>query len=154
MDTIQVQTDDFNVQQHYDALRQCNHQAGAVVFFVGTVRDMNLDSQVQALELEHYPGMTEHSLQQIVAAARRRWPLLNVRLVHRVGKLSLGEQIVFVGVSSAHRQAAFEACHYIMDWLKTDAPFWKKEHTHEGPRWLEARADDQQAKDRWRDSHE
>ncbi|GGY53277.1 molybdopterin synthase catalytic subunit [Bacterioplanes sanyensis] len=153
MDSIQVQRQDFNLAEEYHALSR-DPQAGAIALFVGQVRDMNLGSDVQALELEHYPGMTERSLQHIVNTAHQRWQLTSVRVIHRYGYLNLGEQIVLVGVSSVHRQSAFDACQFIMDWLKTDAPFWKKEHTRDGQRWLEAKACDQQARDKWLDSHE
>lgn len=153
MDHIQVQQQDFDVGEHYRAL-SADPQAGAIALFVGQVRDMNLGAEVQALELEHYPGMTERSLEHIVATARQRWELTGARVIHRYGRLSLGEQIVLVGVSSAHRQSAFDACQFIMDWLKTDAPFWKKEHTGDGQRWLDAKACDRKARDKWLDSHE
>ena len=153
MNLVQVQSQDFVVGDEYQALSS-DPKAGAIALFVGQVRDMNLDADVDALELEHYPGMTERCLQHIVEAAQARWPLLGYRLIHRYGKLQLGDQIVLVAVSSMHRQAAFDACQYIMDRLKTDAPFWKKEHTRSGQRWLEVKACDQQARDEWRDSLE
>ncbi len=122
---ISVQEHDFNVGDEYQLLAE-GTAAGAVVTFIGKVRDMNLGDDVTGLSLEHYPGMTEKSLNDIVAQAKERWPLLKVKVIHRVGDLELGDQIVFVGVSSAHRGAAFDSCEFIMDYLKTNAPFWKK----------------------------
>ncbi|OYD23071.1 molybdopterin synthase catalytic subunit MoaE [Oceanimonas baumannii] len=145
---IRVQTDDFCLATEYAALSQ-SHQTGAVVTFVGKVRDMNQGSVVSGMTLEHYPGMTEHALQQIVAEAKQRWPLLECRVIHRVGALALGDQIVFVGVASQHREAAFAACHFIMDYLKTRAPFWKKERTADGERWVEAKDSDTDAAKKW-----
>ncbi|MFD2177330.1 molybdopterin synthase catalytic subunit MoaE [Veronia pacifica] len=145
---ISVQEKDFCVGDEYTNLNRDNAD-GAVVTFVGKVRDMNLGDEVTGLTLEHYPGMTEKSLSSIVSEAKTRWPLNRVRVIHRVGKLALGEQIVFVGVSSAHRKAAFEACEFIMDYLKTRAPFWKKEQLKDEERWIEAKASDDVAADRW-----
>ncbi|MBP8268190.1 MAG: molybdopterin synthase catalytic subunit MoaE, partial [Aeromonas sp.] len=123
---------------------------GAIVSFVGKVRDFNQGEHVKGLALEHYPGMTEKALANIVAEARGRWPLQECTLIHRIGELLLGDQIVLVVVSSAHREAAFEACHFIMDFLKTRAPFWKKELIADGvQRWVEARASDDAALARW-----
>ncbi len=145
---IRVQTDDFSVNDEYQGL-STDFSAGAVVFFVGKVRDFNQGDSVTGVSLEHYPGMTEKSLDAIVTQAKERWPILGCRLIHRVGDLALGDQIVFVGVSSPHRQAAFEACAFIMDFLKTQAPFWKKEATETGARWVDARESDQSALTRW-----
>lgn len=146
---IRVQTEDFELGVEYAALSR-SHQTGAVVTFVGKVREMNQGEAVSGMTLEHYPGMTEHSLAQIVEEAHRRWPLLECRVIHRVGRLELGDQIVFVGVASHHREAAFEACHFIMDYLKTRAPFWKKETTAGGEeRWVEAKDSDTQAARKW-----
>lgn len=117
--------------------------------FVGKVRDMNLGDEVIGLSLEHYPGMTEKALAEICDQAEQRWPLLDIRVIHRVGDLDIGDQIVFVGVSSAHRGAAFEACEFVMDYLKTKAPFWKKERTSESTRWVESRDSDAKAAERW-----
>lgn len=122
---VSVQIEDFSVEQEYQRLSE-GAAAGAVVTFVGKVRDMNLGDNVIGLHLEHYPGMTEKSLSDICDQAESRWPLLGVRVIHRVGDMDSGDQIVFVGVSSAHRGAAFDACEFIMDYLKTQAPFWKK----------------------------
>jgi len=149
MDSIKVQTDDFNIADEYQALCGQNTEAGAIVFFSGLVRDRNEGSDVTGLFLEHYPGMTERSLEDIVKQARLRWPILQVRLIHRVGQLDINDQIVFVGVSSAHREAAFDACRFIMDFLKTEAPFWKKETRTDGHHWIESQTKDQEAKTRW-----
>jgi len=144
-----VQQADFDVAHEYAELRNDNRSDGAVVFFTGLVREMNQGSHVSGLTLEHYPGMTEKALQQIVADACSRWPVNRVRLIHRVGTLAISDQIVFVGVSSSHREAAFDACYYIMDYLKNRAPFWKKEVTSDGERWVEALDKDKQALDKW-----
>lgn len=149
MDYISVREADFNVQQEYDALSQSNTQDGAVVLFVGRVRDLNLGEAVFQLELEHYPEMADKALSEIVAEAHRRWPLGRVRVIHRVGKLLPADQIVLVGTTSPHRQAAFESAEYIMDVLKTRAPFWKKESTQQGEQWVEARSSDDKQADRW-----
>ena len=146
---ISVQTHAFDAGQLLNQMHAEQLGIGAVVSFVGYVRDFNQDATVSELFLEHYPGMTEKALQQIVAQAEQRWPLLKVQLVHRVGWLGLGEPIVFVAVASAHRQAAFNAAEFIMDYLKTRAPFWKKEQTLDGERWVEGRVSDQQAAARW-----
>ncbi|MGF1686211.1 molybdopterin synthase catalytic subunit MoaE [Photobacterium japonica] len=145
---ISVQFDDFSVADEYAALSQ-GTEAGAVVTFIGKVRDFNQGDSVTGLSLEHYPGMTEKSLEAIVEESKTRWPLLQVRVIHRVGDLALGDQIVFVGVTSAHRGAAFQACEFIMDYLKTRAPFWKKEQTPDESRWVDARETDTSAADRW-----
>ncbi|WP_297482373.1 molybdopterin synthase catalytic subunit MoaE [uncultured Photobacterium sp.] len=145
---ILVQHEDFSVADEYAKLADGN-EAGAVVTFIGKVRDFNQGDVVTGLSLEHYPGMTEKALQEIIVQARSRWPLLQTRVIHRVGDLELGDQIVFVGVTSAHRGAAFEACEFIMDYLKTRAPFWKKEQTPSESRWVDARETDNSAADRW-----
>ncbi|AIU66221.1 MULTISPECIES: molybdopterin synthase catalytic subunit MoaE [Vibrio] len=149
MERVSVQFEDFSVGAEYEALAQ-GTASGAVVTFVGKVRDMNLGDNVTGLSLEHYPGMTEKALGEICQQAEQRWPLLDVRVIHRVGDLDIGDQIVFVGVSSAHRGAAFEACEFIMDYLKTKAPFWKKERTTEETRWVESRESDAKAAERWK----
>lgn len=146
---INVQTQDFDVAQEYAAMRQDNTQDGAIVFFSGLVRDMNQGHGVKGLFLEHYPAMTEKSLAQIVDQACARWPLSRVRLIHRVGQLHISDQIVLVAVSSRHREAAFEACHFIMDYLKKRAPFWKKETTDQGDTWVAALDKDTHALDKW-----
>ncbi|SDH78202.1 molybdopterin synthase subunit MoaE [Vibrio xiamenensis] len=149
MDTrVAVQHEDFDLNIEYQKLAQ-GSSAGAVVTFVGKVRDMNLGDNVIGLSLEHYPGMTEKSLSEICDQAEQRWPLLGVKVIHRVGDLDIGDQIVLVGVASAHRGAAFEACEFIMDYLKTQAPFWKKERTTEQTRWVESRDSDALAAKRW-----
>lgn len=145
---VQVQTADFDMAAEYAALSE-SYQTGAVVTFVGKVREMNDGSRVSGLTLEHYPGMTEKALQGIVEQAQVRWPLLGCKVIHRVGALALGEQIVFVGVASQHRDAAFAACQFMMDYLKTQAPFWKKEQTTQGAVWLEAKDSDTQAAQSW-----
>ena len=148
---ISVQQEDFDISSEYRLLTQDAESEGAVVTFTGLVRDFNQGSRVASLTLEHYPGMTEKSLADIVMQAKQRWSLGKVRLIHRVGKLSLADQIVFVGVSSKHREAAFEACQFIMDYLKNRAPFWKKETTQHGQRWVSFNQKDKEAADRWRD---
>mgnify|MGYP000963974978 CR=1 FL=1 len=142
--SISVQTQDFDPGMEMDALAT-GAEAGAVASFVGHVRG----GEVRAMTLEHYPGMTEKALAGIVAEARERWPLLAVRVVHRVGRLLPDERIVFVGVAASHRQAAFAACEFIMDYLKTRAPFWKREETAAGSRWVDARESDDAAARRW-----
>ena len=146
---IRVQEADFDLSRELAALRAGDGRVGAVVSFIGTVRDLNEGSAVSEMELEHYPGMTEKALGDIVAQARARWPLFGVQLIHRVGPLKPLDQIVLVACSSAHRGEAFAACEFIMDYLKTDAPFWKKEQTPEGARWVDARASDDSAKRKW-----
>jgi molybdopterin synthase catalytic subunit len=148
--SVSVQPEDFDLGREYDALIADDRSIGAVVAFVGTVRDLNLADDVVALELEHYPGMTEKSLNNILNAAAGRWSLQGARIVHRVGKMYPGDQIVVVLTASAHRGDAYEANNFIMDYLKTEAPFWKKEWTHEGSRWIEARASDDKAAARWK----
>ncbi|NOH95405.1 molybdopterin synthase catalytic subunit MoaE [Vibrio sp. 99-70-13A1] len=145
---VLVTKDDFCVGKEYDFLGE-GTSAGAVVTFVGKVRDMNLGDNVIGLSLEHYSGMTEKSLSEICDQAETRWPIQRMRVIHRVGDLDIGDQIVYVGVSSAHRGAAFEACEFVMDFLKTKAPFWKKERTTESTRWVESRDSDTQAAERW-----
>ncbi|MCG9647047.1 molybdopterin synthase catalytic subunit MoaE [Vibrio brasiliensis] len=146
---VSVQFEDFSLNAEYDLLAD-GTSAGAVVTFVGKVRDMNLGDNVTGLSLEHYPGMTEKALGEICDEAEQRWPLLKIRVIHRVGDLDIGDQIVFVGVSSAHRGAAFEACEFVMDYLKTKAPFWKKERTSEATRWVDSRDSDAKAAERWK----
>ncbi|WP_248794747.1 molybdopterin synthase catalytic subunit MoaE [Pseudomonas sp. MWU13-2105] len=147
---IRVQVQAFDPGAEVNALHAANLGIGAVVSFVGYVRDFNDGREVAGMFLEHYPGMTEKALGKIVAQARERWPLLGLEVLHRVGALEPGEPIVFVGVTSGHRQAAFDACNFVMDYLKTQAPFWKKENTAEGPHWVEGRASDQAAAERWK----
>ena len=149
MATVRVQADDFDLNAEVAALRARNPKIGAVACFVGTVRDLNEGDSVAAMELEHYPGMTEKSLAEIVDQARERWPLGRVTIIHRIGEMWPGEEIVFVGVTSAHRGSAFAAGEFMMDYLKTRAPFWKREATPEGERWVDARDSDRQAAERW-----
>ncbi|KKB04554.1 molybdopterin synthase catalytic subunit MoaE [Pantoea anthophila] len=149
MDTqIRVGPAPFDMAEAYRWLAACDED-GAVVTFTGKVRNHNLGSDVAALTLEHYPGMTEKALQEIVAAARERWPLQRVTVIHRVGELFPGDEIVLIGVTSAHRGSAFSAAEFIMDYLKTRAPFWKREATEQGDRWVDARDSDHQAAQRW-----
>lgn len=131
-----IQTADFDVSYEYSRLINENEKDGAVVFFVGLVRDFNQGNTVKGLFLEHYPGMTESSLQQLASQAAEKWPLGRIRIIHRVGALSLSDQIVFVGVSSVHRKASFEAAQHIMDTLKSSVPLWKKEQTTIGEVWV------------------
>jgi molybdopterin synthase catalytic subunit len=147
--SIAVQTDDFNVGDEYAQLVENDKDAGAVVFFVGRVREMNQSRLVSGLSLEYYPGMTERVLEQIMDVTRQRWDLISVRIVHRVGQLYLSDQIVFVGVTSQHREHAFQAAEFLMDFLKTQAPFWKKEITAQGEMWVEAKESDQQRAIMW-----
>jgi molybdopterin synthase catalytic subunit len=148
--SVAVQSADFDLSREYTALLAQDRGIGAIVAFVGTVRDLNLAQDVVALELEHYPGMTEKSLRKILDAATERWSLQGARIVHRIGKMYPGDQIVLVLTASAHRGDAYEANNFIMDYLKTEAPFWKKEWTPEGPRWIDARNSDDKAAARWK----
>ena len=147
---IRVQREDFDVGQEIAALTRGNHKIGGLSVFVGLVRDIAGDQAVAAMNLEHYPGMTEKMLARIEAEARERWPLEDSLIVHRYGRLEPGDQIVLVATASAHRQAAIEACHFLIDWLKTQAPFWKLEETPAGEHWVEARASDDEAANKWR----
>ncbi len=147
---VQVQDGDFDATALQAALLDDDSATGGVVTFTGYVRSSNEQRDVQALELEHYPGMTEKSIGAILEEAARRWPLQAATAVHRVGVLRPGEQSVWVGASSAHREAAFAAAEFIMDYLKTRAPFWKKEHAGEGEHWVEARDSDAARARRWR----
>jgi molybdopterin synthase catalytic subunit len=146
---VRIQTEDFDLSTEIAALRAGRAGVGAVVSFVGTVRDINQGTGVSSLTLEHYPGMTDKSLEDIVAQATSRWQLDQVLVIHRVGPLQPLDQIVLVAVTSAHRGEAFEACEFVMDWLKTRAPFWKKEATPQGERWVDARESDDAAAARW-----
>ena len=147
--TVRVQTEDFDAGAEMAAMRRRNPKIGAIASFVGVVRDMNEGAHVAQMTLEHYPGMTEKALDQIVAQASTRWDIYEVLIVHRVGTLRPTDQIVLVIVASAHRGEAFQACEFLMDYLKTRAPFWKKESTPEGSRWVEARKADDAAAERW-----
>jgi molybdopterin synthase catalytic subunit len=146
---VRVQTSDFDVGAEIRLLRATDARVGAVASFIGTVRDRNDGDAVHELFLEHYPGMTERELERICCEARSRWDILDALVVHRVGKLRPTDQIVLVVVTSGHRGEAFAACEFIMDYLKTQAPFWKREDTPAGPRWVEARATDDEAAARW-----
>ncbi len=149
MATVRVQAGDFDLNAEVSALRARNPKIGAVACFVGTVRDVNDGETVAAMELEHYPGMTEKALERIAADACRRWPGIDVTIVHRVGKLYPLDQIVLVATVAAHRGDAFASCEFVMDYLKTQAPFWKKEATADGERWVDARSADDAALARW-----
>jgi len=147
---IRVQRDDFDTGIELDRLARDDHAIGGVASFIGLVRDMGGPAAVSALNLEHYPGMTERKLAEIEAEANRRWPLSASLIIHRYGRLEPGDRIVLVATASPHREAALAACHFLIDWLKTDAPFWKSEETPQGERWVPARAEDDEATRRWR----
>ena len=146
---VRVQTGDFDVSAEIAALRKDDPRVGGVASFIGVVRDLNEGGTVSEMTLEHYPGMTESALEKIVAEAKSRWDIYDALVVHRIGRLKPTDQIVLVVVTSAHRGEAFQACEFLMDYLKTRAPFWKKEQTGEGARWVEARSADDAAADRW-----
>lgn len=147
--TVRVQVEDFDVGAELLALRQGNPKIGAIACFVGLVRDMNEGDAVAGMSLEHYPGMTEKALAAIVDEAKGRWDIYNALVIHRVGDLKPTDQIVLVAVTGAHRGEAFAACEFIMDYLKTRAPFWKREETPQGARWVDARESDEKAAGRW-----
>jgi molybdopterin synthase catalytic subunit len=147
--TVSIQTQDFDVSQELAALRKGDARVGAVCSFLGTVRERNDGSSVASMELEHYPGMTEKSISAMMDEAKKRFDIFAARVIHRVGLLHPEDQIVFVAVTSAHRGESFKACEFLMDYLKTQAPFWKKEVTPEGARWVDARVSDDQALARW-----
>jgi molybdopterin synthase catalytic subunit len=147
--TVRVQIEDFDVGLELNQLRIARKDTGAIVSFVGQVRDINEGDSVTQLTLEHYPGMTEKALEAIVQQAKTRWDFFDALIIHRVGALMPTDQIVLVAVSAAHRGEAFKACEFIMDFLKTEAPFWKKEVTQAGERWLEAKQSDDNARERW-----
>lgn len=149
MTTVRVQNEDFDVAWEMRKLCAGNTKIGAVVSFVGLVRDVNDGSSVSCMTLEHYPGMTEAALSMIVEQAKGRWEILDCTIIHRIGSLKPADQIVLVLVASAHRGQAFEACEFIMDYLKTRAPLWKKEQTEAGEHWVEAREGDESAASRW-----
>jgi len=146
---VRVQQEDFDTGRELESLTRGRVDVGALASFVGLVRDANDGSKVSGMTLEHYPGMTEKALEDICAQAMSRWDLIDTLVIHRVGALKPGDRIVLVGVSSAHRGDAFAACEFIMDYLKTRAPFWKREETPQGARWVEARASDDDAAGRW-----
>lgn len=147
---VRVQREDFDCGAEIAALRHGDGRVGAVAAFIGTVRDVNEALGVASMTLEHYPGMTEKAVQRICEEAASRWDLLDTLVIHRVGQLQPCDQIVLVAVTSAHRGDAFAACEFIMDYLKTEAPFWKKELTPQGERWVAARSTDDEAAARWR----
>ena len=146
---IRVQREDFDVGAEIERLSRGRPGVGGIVSFVGVVRGAAGGETIGAMTLEHYPGMTEKLLAEIEAEARQRWPLEDALVIHRYGRLEPGERIVLVITAAAHRQAAFEACEFLVDWLKTKAPFWKLEETPSGPRWVEAQSSDDQAMKRW-----
>ena len=153
---VRVQTEDFDAGAEIARLRAANPAIGAVASFIGVARDVNDGAPVATLTLEHYPGMTERALENIIAQAHSRWNVLDILVVHRVGELRPLDQIVLVVVTSAHRGEAFAACEFVMDYLKTEAPFWKREATPQGTRWVDARDSDTDARARWdeREAHE
>ena len=146
---VKIQTEDFDLSHEVAQLRSAKPQVGAVCAFVGTVRDRNEGSDVSTLELEHYPGMTEKSIQQMMVDAHKRFDIISSKVIHRVGVLGPLDQIVLVAVTSAHRGQSFQACEFLMDYLKTQAPFWKKETGPHGSHWVDARVSDDQALARW-----
>ena len=146
---IRIQQQAFDTGAELHRLKADNSNIGGTVVFVGTVRDVSGNDSVSAMTLEHYPGMTEKALEEIEAEAQRRWPLDASLIVHRYGRLEPGDDIVLVITASAHREAAFEACHFLIDWLKTKAPFWKLEENAQGARWVEAKDSDDDAASRW-----
>ena len=148
MDKVIVQAKDFDLTTEVNLARSKNSEIGAIVSFVGTVRDLQSET-LKSLTLEHYPEMTEKSLESIVIKARSRWELENISIIHRVGKLLISDQIVLVIVTSKHRQEAFDSCNFIMDYLKTDAPFWKKESSDKEEKWVDSSSNDKKQKKRW-----
>lgn len=149
MARVRVQPEDFDVGRELDALTCGRNDVGGLASFIGLVRDANDGQAVRGMTLEHYPGMTEKALEDICAQAHARWDLLDTLVIHRVGPLVPGDRIVLVGVASGHRGEAFAACEFIMDYLKTRAPFWKREDTAQGAHWVEARGSDDKAAERW-----
>lgn len=149
MDKIVVQTEDFDLTTEVELIKSYSPNVGAIVSFIGTVRDLNNESLV-SLTLEHYPEMTEKSLESIANKARDKWELESITIIHRVGTLCIGDQIVLVITTSEHRQEAFDSCNFIMDYLKTDAPFWKKEISDKEEKWVESRETDEKQKSRWK----
>jgi len=147
---IRVQREDFDPGKEIEALTRGRHDIGGVTSFIGLVRDMAGGDKIEAMTLEHYAGMTEQQLEAIEAEERKRWPLDAVLIVHRCGELKPGDRIVLVVTASSHRDAAFDACRFLIDWLKTKAPFWKLEETSAGPRWVEAKDSDDAAAAKWK----
>ena len=152
--SVRVQTEDFDVGKEMAILRQGNPKIGAIASFVGLVRDINEGADVFTMALEHYPGMTDKALQVIVDEAKRRWDIYDVLVIHRVGELKPLDQIVLVATTSAHRGEAFASCEFVMDYLKTKAPFWKREETPQGARWVDARESDDKAAQRWQEGEQ
>ncbi|MDO9113033.1 MAG: molybdenum cofactor biosynthesis protein MoaE [Polaromonas sp.] len=148
-DRVSIQTGDFNLAEEIAALRANDKRVGAVCSFIGTVRDRNDGSDVSSMELEHYPGMTEKAIEAMIDEAMVRFDIFGARVIHRVGLLQPLDQVVMVAVTSAHRGESFQACEFLMDYLKTQAPFWKKEQTPEGARWVDARVSDDTALAKW-----
>jgi molybdopterin synthase catalytic subunit len=146
---VRVQREDFDAGAEIARLRADDPRVGAVASFIGVARDRNDGARVTSMTLEHYPGMTERALEDIVAQAKRRWDVIDILVIHRVGELKPLDQIVLVVVTGSHRGDAFAACEFVMDYLKTEAPFWKKESTPDGTRWVDARDSDDAARDRW-----
>jgi len=149
--TVRIQEADFDLSREIASLRQARPEIGAIAAFIGLVRDVNAGEAVSELTLEHYPAMTQKALEAIVAETKQRWQIDDALVIHRIGRLLPTEQIVLVAVASSHRGAAFQACEFIMDFLKTQAPFWKKEHTPAGAHWVEARDSDALSAARWRE---
>ena len=149
MARVAIQREDFNLADEIEQLRQGDQRVGAVCSFVGTVRSQNDGASVTSMELEHYPGMTEKSIEALIDQAMARFDIYGVRVVHRIGLLQPLDQVVLVAVTSAHRGESFKACEFLMDYLKTQAPFWKKEQTSNGARWVDARVTDDAALARW-----
>ena len=149
MARVLIQTQDFDLSKEIEALRANDQRVGAVCSFIGTVRDRNDGLSVQSMELEHYPGMTEKAIEAMIDAAMGRFDIFGARVIHRVGLLQPLDQVVMVAVTSAHRGESFKACEFLMDYLKTQAPFWKKEETPEGARWVDARVSDDAALAKW-----
>ena len=147
--SVRIQAEDFDLSAEVAQLRAANPKVGAIVTFLGTVRDLNDGASVAEMELEHYPGMTEQSISAIIEQAKKRWPVSGALVIHRIGPLKPMEQIVLVAVTGAHRGEAFAACEFIIDYLKTEAPFWKKEQTPAGARWVDARVSDDAALQKW-----
>ena len=147
--SVSIQIEDFDIGQEHLALRAQDERVGAVCSFLGTVRSQNDRLPVTAMALEHYPGMTEKSIMAMLTQAQEKFDIYAARVIHRIGDLMPGDQIVWVGVTSAHRGQSFQACEFLMDYLKTQAPFWKKELTPQGHRWVDARVSDDQALKRW-----
>lgn len=146
---VRIQTEDFDLSSEIKQLRRGDARVGAVAAFIGTVRDQNEGAEVSKMTLEHYPGMTEKSLEEIIDQAKARWDIYDVLIIHRIGPLDIEDQIVLVAVTSAHRGEAFASCEFVMDYLKTLAPFWKKEDTENGAKWVDARLSDDEALKKW-----